>query len=173
MNDHHRFRELVGPHVLGLLGPDEERQLQRHLIECRTCREEEAELHVVHRGLTKATTPPSSELKDRLMERSRRRRWQISGAIGAASRPPGGPVLRKRISGSPASTRYGGSRGYSLSYQTRARSERRSASRRDRCQHAHKAPSFGAVPASIRRVLRDVVPERRQANKLRRVHDRF
>ena len=85
MNDDHRFRELLGPHVLGLLEPDEELQLQRHLAGCRTCREEEAELHVVHRGLTKATTPPPPELKDRIIKRSRRRRWQISGAIAAAA----------------------------------------------------------------------------------------
>jgi hypothetical protein len=85
MNDHHRLRELLGPHVLGLLEPDEERQLQRHLAGCRMCREEEAELHVVHRGLTNATTPPPSELKGRTMERLRRRRWRISGAIAAAA----------------------------------------------------------------------------------------
>jgi Anti-sigma-K factor rskA len=85
MNDHHRFRELLGPHVLGLLEPDEERQMQRHLIECRMCREEEAELNVVHRGLTNATTPPPSQLKGRTMERLRRRRWRISGAIAAAA----------------------------------------------------------------------------------------
>jgi hypothetical protein len=47
------------------------------------CREEEAELHVVHRGLTNATTPPPPELEGRTMERLRRRRWQISGAIAA------------------------------------------------------------------------------------------
>jgi hypothetical protein len=85
MNDHHRFRELLGPHVLGLLEPGEERQLQRHLAGCRMCREEEAELHVVHRGLTKATTPPPSELKGRIMERLHRRRWRISGAFAAAA----------------------------------------------------------------------------------------
>ena len=85
MNDHHCFRELLGPHVLGLLEPDEERQLQRHLAGCRTCREEEVELHVVNRGLTRATTPPPPELKDRTMERLRRRRWRISGAIAAAA----------------------------------------------------------------------------------------
>ena len=172
MNDHHRFRELLGPRVLGLLEPDEERQLQRHLAGCRMCREEEAELHVVHRGLTNATTPPPSELKDRITGRSRRRRWQTSGAIAAAaillvvlflgSVYPA--LLRPQDAVAAAAT---------LSYYTSARSERRSASRRNRRQHAHKAPSFGAVPAPIRRVLRDVVPERRQEDKLRRVHGRF
>jgi Anti-sigma-K factor rskA, C-terminal/Putative zinc-finger len=84
MNDHHHFRELLGPHLLGLLEPDEERQLQRHLAGCRVCREDDAELRIVHHSIREATAPPRPELKARIMRRLPRRRRTILVISAAA-----------------------------------------------------------------------------------------
>jgi anti-sigma-K factor RskA len=85
MNDHNHLKELLGPYVLGILEPDEVLELERHLEECQGCREEEAELRLVHHGIREATTPPRPELKARIMQRLPRRRWRIPVIAAAAA----------------------------------------------------------------------------------------
>lgn len=84
MNDHNHLKELLGPYVLGILEPGEERELERHLERCQGCREEEAELRLVHHNIREATTPPRPELKARIIQRLPRRRWRIPIIAAAA-----------------------------------------------------------------------------------------
>jgi anti-sigma-K factor RskA len=68
--DHRKTWELLGPYVLGALGPAEERQVERHLEACAGCREEERGLRETHERLAGAAiagaaAPP--HLKDRVL----------------------------------------------------------------------------------------------------------
>ena len=91
MDEHRRFRGLLGPYVLGELAPEEERDLERHLDGCPACREEAKDIRRAHRSLiAEAASPPPPQIKTRLMEglprrngRSRRRhvRWAAAAAV--------------------------------------------------------------------------------------------
>ena len=77
MDEHRRFRGLLGPYVLGELEPEEERELERHLDGCPACREEAKGIRWAHRSLLReAASAPPPRLKARLMEGlPRRNRW--------------------------------------------------------------------------------------------------
>ena len=71
---------------MGALGPEEEREVEAHLEECPSCREEVADLRLAHERLTDLVnmeeTPPP-ELKDRLltgMPRRETRRVPLAAA---------------------------------------------------------------------------------------------
>ena len=71
---------------MGALGPEEEREVEAHLEECPSCREEIADLRLAHERLTDLVnmeeTPPP-ELKDRLltgMPRRETRRVPLAAA---------------------------------------------------------------------------------------------
>lgn len=92
MDEHRRFRGLLGPYALGELEPEEERELERHLDGCPACREEAKDISQAHRSLLReAALPPPPRLKTRLMEglprRNRRRngrrrvRWTAVAAV--------------------------------------------------------------------------------------------
>lgn len=86
MNEHLQLRDLLGPYVMGALDPEEEREVEAHLEECPSCREEVADLRLAHERLTDLVnmeeTPPP-ELKDRLltgMPRRETRRVPLAAA---------------------------------------------------------------------------------------------
>jgi hypothetical protein len=69
VNEHLQLRDLLGPYVMGALGP-EEREVEAHLEECPSCREEVADLRLAHERLTDLVNmeeSPPPELKDRLL----------------------------------------------------------------------------------------------------------
>jgi hypothetical protein len=70
MSEHQELRNLLGPYVMGALGPEEEREVEEHLESCPQCREEVADLRLAHERLTDLAnlgeTPPL-ELKDRVL----------------------------------------------------------------------------------------------------------
>lgn len=100
--EHRAMRDLLGPYVLGALGPEEEREVERHLEACPACRKEERGLRDTHERLAGAAiaagaapphlkhrvlaalpprgdeTPPVREL-----ERTRRLRW-VAPVVAAA-----------------------------------------------------------------------------------------
>jgi hypothetical protein len=70
VNEHLQLRDLLGPYVMGALGPEEEREVEAHLEECPSCREEVADLRLAHERLTDLVNmeeSPPPELKDRLL----------------------------------------------------------------------------------------------------------
>ncbi|MDQ3638896.1 MAG: anti-sigma factor [Actinomycetota bacterium] len=79
MPEHRRAEELLGPYVLGELGPGEEGELERHLEGCPACREEVAIFRLAHRAMATASIPPPPELKARVVgdppRRSRHPAW--------------------------------------------------------------------------------------------------
>ena len=70
MSTHPRLRDLLGPYVMGTLGPDEEREVEEHLRDCPECGEEVRDLRLAHERLTDLAgleeTPPP-ELKGRVL----------------------------------------------------------------------------------------------------------
>ncbi len=70
MSTHPQFRDLLGPYVMGALGPDEEREVEGHLRDCPECGEEVRDLRLAHERLTELAgveeTPPP-ELKGRVL----------------------------------------------------------------------------------------------------------
>ena len=94
MDEHRRFRGLLGPYVLGELEPEEERELERHLDGCPVCREEAKGVRRAHRSLlAEAALPPPRQLKTRLTEglprrnrrnRRRRVRWTAAAVLVVA-----------------------------------------------------------------------------------------
>ena len=61
-----RFGDLLGPYVLGELTPEEERELERHLEECSSCRDELSLVWGIHNALREAAAgepPPELRLK--------------------------------------------------------------------------------------------------------------
>jgi anti-sigma-K factor RskA len=87
-----RFGDLLGPYVLGELTPEEERELERHLEECSSCRDE---LHVVwgiHNALREAAAgEPPPDLKALTLARAKgessarsRLRWTVWVPAAAA-----------------------------------------------------------------------------------------
>jgi len=80
MSEHLQLRDLLGPYVMGALGPEEERKVEEHLESCLSCREEVSDLRLAHERLTDLVNMeerPPRELKDRIMTRMPRRetRW--------------------------------------------------------------------------------------------------
>jgi Anti-sigma-K factor rskA/Putative zinc-finger len=70
MSEHLEVRDLLGPYVMGGLGPEEEREVEEHLEGCAPCREEARDLRLAHERLADlantAQTPPH-ELKNRVL----------------------------------------------------------------------------------------------------------
>ncbi|MDP9457286.1 MAG: anti-sigma factor [Actinomycetota bacterium] len=89
MDDHRRFEEMLALRALGELGPEEERELNRHLEGCARCRDEEEALRLVHEELLGVSVPPPAHLKDRVMadlpQRRPRQRWRVPGVVLAAA----------------------------------------------------------------------------------------
>jgi hypothetical protein len=88
VNEHLQLRDLLGPYVMGALGPDEQRKVEEHLEGCPSCREEVSDLRLVHERLTDLVnmeeTPPP-ELKDRLLTGlPRRETRRVPLAVAAA-----------------------------------------------------------------------------------------
>ena len=68
--EHARARELLGPYVLGVLDPGEERAIEHHLAACAACRDEERGLRETHERLAGASIAASSappDLKARVL----------------------------------------------------------------------------------------------------------
>jgi hypothetical protein len=88
VNEHPQLRDLLGPFVMGALGPDEQRKVEEHLEGCPSCREEVSDLRLVHERLTDLVnmeeTPPP-ELKDRLLTGLPRRETRRVPLVVAAA----------------------------------------------------------------------------------------
>ncbi|HEU4847199.1 MAG TPA: anti-sigma factor [Rubrobacteraceae bacterium] len=88
MNEHLQLRDLLGPYVMGALGPEEEREVEAHLEECPSCREEVADLRLAHERLTDLVNmeeSPPPELKDRLLTGMPRRETRRVPLVAAAA----------------------------------------------------------------------------------------
>ena len=66
-----RFERLLGPYVLGELGEEEERELERHLEGCPACRDDLDDVLQAHGILRAAVDSPPPELKDWVLSRAR------------------------------------------------------------------------------------------------------
>jgi anti-sigma-K factor RskA len=76
MSEHPGTRDILGPYVMGTLEPYEEREVEDHLAECASCREEAQELRLVHvrlADLAYGTEAPPEDLKARVVARIPRR----------------------------------------------------------------------------------------------------
>ncbi len=70
MSTHPQLRDLLGPYVMGALGPDEERGVEEHLRDCPECREDVRDLRLAHERLTELAgveESPPPELKGRVL----------------------------------------------------------------------------------------------------------
>jgi anti-sigma-K factor RskA len=70
MSEHPDTRNLLGPYVMGVLEPREEREVENHLRECAGCREEARELRIAHErllDLASATDGPPRDLEERVV----------------------------------------------------------------------------------------------------------
>ena len=70
MSEHPDTRDLLGPYVMGTLEPNEEREVEDHLQECASCREEAQELRLAHERLAALaynTETPPPDLKARVV----------------------------------------------------------------------------------------------------------
>jgi len=70
MSEHPDIRDLVGPYVMGTLEPHEERDVEDHLQECASCRQEAQELRLAHErlaGLAYSIETPPPDLKERVV----------------------------------------------------------------------------------------------------------
>src|SRR5215210_5394572 len=75
MSEHPDTRDLLGPYVMGTLEPNEEREVEDHLQECASCREEAQELRLAHERLAALaynTETPPPDLKARVVARMSR-----------------------------------------------------------------------------------------------------
>ena len=86
-----RFEKLLGPYVLGELTAGEERELERHLESCPSCRNDLDEVRRAHGMLQAAAAGPPPELKDWVLARARNERrhtpagrWRIWLPVAAA-----------------------------------------------------------------------------------------
>jgi hypothetical protein len=88
MSEHLEVRDLLGPYVMGALGPEEEREVEEHLEECAACREEARDLRVAHErlaDLANATETPPQELKSRVLRGMPRRETRRVPLAAAAA----------------------------------------------------------------------------------------
>jgi hypothetical protein len=70
MSEHPEIQNLLGPYVMGALGPEEEREVEEHLEGCARCREEARDLRLAHErlvGFANATHTPPPELETRVL----------------------------------------------------------------------------------------------------------
>lgn len=70
MSKHPDTRDLLGPYVMGTLEPYDEREVEDHLQECASCREEAQELRLAHERLADlacSTEAPPEDLKARVV----------------------------------------------------------------------------------------------------------
>ena len=74
-----RFETLLGPYVLGELTEEEARELERHLEDCRTCRNDLDGLRSADGMLRSAAAGPPPELKDWVLARARNERRHSTG----------------------------------------------------------------------------------------------
>ncbi len=87
MNEHLRVRDLLGPYLLGALGPEEQREVEDHLRHCEECRLEERELRDAHErltGLARMSERPPRELKARFMGQLPPRKRNLAPLAAAA-----------------------------------------------------------------------------------------
>src|SRR5215203_5001148 len=70
MSAHLELRDLLGPYVIGALGPEEKRQVEEHLGECSSCKDEVRGLRLAHErltGLANTEQTPPQDLKSRVL----------------------------------------------------------------------------------------------------------
>ncbi|MDP8947341.1 MAG: anti-sigma factor [Actinomycetota bacterium] len=88
MSEHPEVRDLLGPYIMGALDPEDEREVEEHLDECASCREEARDLRLAHErlaDLANATERPPQELKSRvLMGMPRRETRRVPLVVAAA-----------------------------------------------------------------------------------------
>jgi Anti-sigma-K factor rskA/Putative zinc-finger len=88
VSTHPRLRDLLGPYVMGALGPDEGREVEEHLRDCPECGEEVRDLRLAHERLTDLAgleeTPPP-ELKGRVLTGMPRRETRRVPLVAAAA----------------------------------------------------------------------------------------
>ena len=91
MSEHPEILDLLGPYVMGVLEPPEEREVEDHLRECAGCREEANGLRIAHErllDLAHATEAPPQGLQERVVAgiprpRDRRRLPSWVAAVAA------------------------------------------------------------------------------------------
>ncbi len=84
MSEHAEVRDLLGPYVMGALDPEDEREVEEHLEECASCREEARDLRLAHErlaDLANAIEPPPQELKRRVSMGIPRRVPLVAAAV--------------------------------------------------------------------------------------------
>jgi hypothetical protein len=87
MSEHQEMRDLLGPYVMDALGPEERREVEAHLRECASCREEVRDLRLAHErlaDLANTTEIPPPELKDRVMTEMPHRETRRVPLVAAA-----------------------------------------------------------------------------------------
>jgi hypothetical protein len=88
VSTHPELRDLLGPYLLGALGPDEKREVEEHLRDCPECSEEVRDLRLAHERLTELAgveeTAPR-ELKDRVLTGMPRRETRRVPLVAAAA----------------------------------------------------------------------------------------
>jgi hypothetical protein len=88
VSTHPQLRDLLGPYVMGALGPDEEREVEEHLRDCPECGEEVRDLRLAHERLTELAgveeTPPP-ELKGRVLTGMPNRETRRAPLVAAAA----------------------------------------------------------------------------------------
>jgi hypothetical protein len=88
MSEHQEMRDLLGPYVMDALGPEERREVEEHLRECASCREEVRDLRLAHErlaDLANTTETPPPELKDRVMTEMPHRETRRVPLVAAAA----------------------------------------------------------------------------------------
>jgi hypothetical protein len=88
MSEHLEVRDLLGPYVMGALGPEEERKVEEHLERCAMCGEEVRDLRLAHErlvDLANATETPPPELEDRVLAGMPRRETRRVPLVAVAA----------------------------------------------------------------------------------------
>jgi hypothetical protein len=88
MSEHLEMRNLLGPYMMGALGPEERREVEEHLEGCAPCRGEVRDLRLAHERLADLadnTETPPPELKNRVMMGMPRRETRRVSLVAAAA----------------------------------------------------------------------------------------
>jgi Anti-sigma-K factor rskA/Putative zinc-finger len=88
MSEHPEVRDLLGLYAMGALDPEDEREIEEHLGECASCREEARDLRLAHErlaDLANVTAPPPQELKSRVLMGMPRRETRRVPLVAAAA----------------------------------------------------------------------------------------